>query len=121
MTTVTVDKTSKVDLPQAVLEKSQIKPGAQLVVLVREGKIVLVDPERFQRLIEKPGQEMLDQFRHSLARDPQAPFFGGLTLEEYAALSEEEEEVLWERLSAEAETELRHGKEIDIPAHFRPR
>lgn len=120
MTTVTVDKQGKVGLPEDVLKESHIQPGSQLVVLAHEGKIVLLDKERFRQQVEQPAQEVLAQFRRSIASAPQAPFLGGLTFEEYAALSEEEETALWERLSAEAEKELRHVKESDVPAHFRP-
>src|SRR5438105_377617 len=103
MTTVTVGSGGSIDLPREVLQESRIQPGARLVVFAREGKIVLLDADRFRERVEKPGQEMLAQFRHALSRDPAAPFFGGLTLEEYAALSDEAEQELWDRLTAEAE------------------
>jgi hypothetical protein len=119
MTTVTLGATGSIDLPEGVLEESRIHPGSQLVVLAQEGRIILVDRERFQQQIEKPLQEMLAQFRRSLARHPEMPFFGGLTFEEYAALSEDAEQELWDRLSAEAEGKVKSA-ERDIPPHFRP-
>jgi len=119
MTTVTLGATGSIDLPEGVLEESRIQPGSQLVVLAQEGGIVLLDRGRFQQQVEEPVEELLAQFRRSLARHPQRPFFGGLTFEEYAALSEEAEQELWDRLSAEAEGKIK-GAEHDIPPHFRP-
>lgn len=99
MTTVTVDKEGKVGLPEEILFRSHIQPGARLVALAHEGKIVLIDKERFWQRVEQPGQKIIVQFQRSLAQNPQASFFGGLTFEEYAALSGEEEQALWDRLS----------------------
>src|SRR5947209_18737155 len=119
MTTVTLDATGSIDLPEGVLKESRLQPGSQLVVLAQEGRILLVDRARFQQQVEEPVQEMVAQFRRSLARHPQRPFFGGLTFEEYAALPEDAEQELWDRLSAEAEGKVK-GTEQDIPPHFRP-
>jgi hypothetical protein len=119
MTTVTLAPTGSVDLPEEILKESRIQPGSQLVVLAREGRIVLLDAERFRQRVGEPAQKILAQFRRSLAREPQMPFLGGLTLEEYAALSGEAEQELWDRLTAEAEERVK-GAERDIPPHFRP-
>jgi bifunctional DNA-binding transcriptional regulator/antitoxin component of YhaV-PrlF toxin-antitoxin module len=119
MTTVTLNQAGSVELPEEILKESHIAPGSQLVVLAHEGKNVLLDRERFRERVEKPAQEMLAEFRRSLARDPQAPFFDGLTLEEYAALSDEDEQSLWDRLPTEAEAKVK-GVERNIPAHFHP-
>jgi hypothetical protein len=119
MTTVTVDPAGSIDLPEEILKESCISPGSQLVVLAHEGRIVLLEGERFRQRVEEPAQEMLARFRRSLTSDPRSPFFGGLSFEEYAALSEETEQVLWDRLTAEAERKVK-GAERDIPSHFRP-
>jgi bifunctional DNA-binding transcriptional regulator/antitoxin component of YhaV-PrlF toxin-antitoxin module len=119
MTTVTVDSAGSVDLPADTLKESRIGPGTRLLVLACEGKIFLLDAERFRERVEKPAQERLAQFRRMLAADPQMPFFGGLTLEEYGALSEEAEQELWDRLSSEAERQ-RKGVEHDFPSDVRP-
>jgi hypothetical protein len=102
MNKVTIDESGQIDLPRAILQESDIQPGAQLLVLTGEGTITLIDRERLQQLASGPMRQILTQLRRSLAGDPDAPFFGGLTFEEYAGLSEEEEQALWERLSAEA-------------------
>jgi bifunctional DNA-binding transcriptional regulator/antitoxin component of YhaV-PrlF toxin-antitoxin module len=119
MTTVTVDPRGSVDLPDEVLRESHIQPGTQLLVLAREGKIVLLDAERFRKRVEEPAQELLDRFRRMWANDPQMPFLDGLTVEEYAALSDEAEQELWDRLAAEAEQKMPRV-EHEIPPHFRP-
>jgi hypothetical protein len=64
-------------------------------------------------------EEMLARFRRSIEQRPQAPFFDGLTCEEYAALSDEDEQALWDRLTAEADKQV-DDAERDIPPHFRP-
>jgi len=117
--TVTVDSGGTVDLPAEVLQESGIQPGSPVVVLAREGRILLLDQERFRERVEKPVQEMLARFRRSMEQQPQAPFFDGLTDEEYAALSEEDEQALWDRLTAAADKQL-ESPERDIPPHFRP-
>jgi len=119
MVTVTVDESGQIDLPGAVLKESDIKPGTRLLVLTGEGRITLIDRERLQQLASGPMQQILAQLRRSLASDPEAPFFGGLTFEEYAALSEEEEQALWNRVSAEAHRKVK-VVEQEIPPHFRP-
>ena len=82
MVTVTVDESGQIDLPGAVLKESDIKPGTRLLVLTGEGRITLIDRERLQQLASGPMQQILAQLRRSLASDPGAPFFGGLTFEE---------------------------------------
>jgi hypothetical protein len=99
---VKVDGSGQIDLAVAILEASRIEPGSSLLVLTGEGRITLVDRERLRQQLSGPMQQLLAQLHRSLAHDPQEPFFGGLTFEEYAALSEEEEQALWDRLSAEA-------------------
>jgi AbrB family looped-hinge helix DNA binding protein len=119
MVTVTIDESGQIDLPSAILKESDIKPGTRLLVLTGEGRITLIDRERLQQFASGPMQQILTQLWRSLASDPEAPFFGGLTFEEYAALSEEEERSLWERLSAEAHQKV-NVVEQEIPPHFRP-
>src|SRR5262249_55078023 len=119
MTEVTVDAAGGIELPEEIRRGSGGQPGARLVVLAREGRIVLLGGERFWQRGGKPAQGVLEAFRLALARDPQMPFFGGLTLEEYGALSDEAEQALWDRLTMEAERKT-GGGERDIPSHFRP-
>jgi bifunctional DNA-binding transcriptional regulator/antitoxin component of YhaV-PrlF toxin-antitoxin module len=119
MATVTIDESGQIDLPEAILKESRIQPGSQLLILAGEGRITLIDKERLQQQLSGPMQQVLAQLQRSLTRDPQSPFFGGLTFEEYAALSEEEEQALWDRLSAEAHQEVKLVEQ-EIPPHFRP-
>lgn len=120
MTTVTVDKTGKVGLPKEVLLESRIEPGTELLVLVEAGKVVLLDRQNVRERMAAVDKHIKERLHRSLSSAPDAPFFGGLTLKEYLALSDSEENALWERLSAEAEKELQHVQEIDVPAHFVP-
>jgi bifunctional DNA-binding transcriptional regulator/antitoxin component of YhaV-PrlF toxin-antitoxin module len=117
--TITVDSTGSVGLPTEALQQSGIQPGSSVVVLAREGRIILLDRERFRDRIEKPMEEMLARLHRSIEQRPQAPFSDGLTYEEYAALSDEDEQALWDRLTAEAVKQVDNA-ERDIPPHFRP-
>ena len=118
--TVTVDPTGKVGLPDDVLQASHIQPGTELVVVAEVGKIILMD--RKQVLGERMkvvDRKLHARLRKALQTGGQTAFFAGLSLDEYLALSVEEENVLWERLSQEAEREVK-VIERDIPPHFRP-
>ena len=92
--------TGGIDLPAEAVQESSIQPGSPVVVLAREGRILLLEQERFRERVERPMQEMLARFRRSIEQQPQAPFFDGLTYAEYAALSEEDGQALWDRLTA---------------------
>ena len=119
MDTVMIDEAGQIDLPAAILEESHIQPGSPLLLLTGEGRITLVDKQRLRQQLSGPMQQILAHVQRCLASNPQAPFLGGLTLEEYAALSEEEEQALWDRLAAESYRQVT-PVEQDIPAHFRP-
>ena len=43
MTTVIVDPTGKVGLPEDILQASHIQPGTELIVIAEAGKITLMD------------------------------------------------------------------------------
>jgi bifunctional DNA-binding transcriptional regulator/antitoxin component of YhaV-PrlF toxin-antitoxin module len=118
--TVTVDPTGKVGLPAEVLQASHIHPGMELVVIAEVGKIILMD--RKQALSERMktvDRELRARLRKALKAGGQTSFFAGLSLDEYLALSVEEEKILWDSLSHEAEQEVK-VIERDIPPHFRP-
>ena len=118
--TVTVDPTGNVGLPADVLQASHIQPGMELVVIAEVGKIILMD--RKQALDERMktvDRELRARLRKALQAGGQTSFFAGLSLDEYLALSVEEEKILWDRLSHEAEQEVK-VLERDIPPHFRP-
>lgn len=119
MDTVKISKSGQVDLPAAILEESRIQPGSPLLLLTGEGTITLVDRERLRQRLSGPMQQILAHVQRSLACNPHEPCPGGLTLAEYAALSDEEEQSLWDRLAAEAHSKVK-PVEQDIPPHFRP-
>jgi hypothetical protein len=59
--------------------------------------------------------------RGGIAHSPHDEFLGGLTYEEYLALSEEEEEALWNRLFAEGEMDIEDFEEHEVkPAAYVP-
>ncbi|MBI1928039.1 AbrB/MazE/SpoVT family DNA-binding domain-containing protein [Candidatus Poribacteria bacterium] len=118
MNTVTVDSTGKVELPKEALEASAIQPGTELLVLVEAGKLVLLDRHQVRQRMAAVDQRIRERLHRSLLSHPDAPFFGGLTIKEYLALSDEEERALWERENREVEKELQHVPEMDVPAHF---
>jgi len=117
--TVMIEPGGAIDLPPEALRESGLRPGSAVVVLAQQGRIVLLDQERWRERAGKPMEELLAQFRDFLARNPQAPFFGGLSAEEYGTLTDEAEEELWARLTAEAEKQVKSA-EREIPPHFRP-
>jgi bifunctional DNA-binding transcriptional regulator/antitoxin component of YhaV-PrlF toxin-antitoxin module len=118
--TVTVDPTGKVGLPEDILRASCIQPGTELVVIAAAGKITLMDRQQVLReRMKTVDRKMRARLRQVLQEGGQASFFAGLSVDEYLALSEEEEKALWERLAQEAEREMQ-PVEQDIPPHFRP-
>jgi bifunctional DNA-binding transcriptional regulator/antitoxin component of YhaV-PrlF toxin-antitoxin module len=117
--TVVLQETGEVVLPRETLEASHITAGTELVVVARAGQILLLDREQIRRRVEEIGHQMQDALRTSLAREGKDAVFAGLSLDEYLALSDEEDKVLWDRLFKEAEQELKI-REQDIPADFVP-
>ena len=120
MTTVTVDENGKIGLPEEVLKQSHIKPGMELIVVADAGKITLLNRQQALReRMKKVDQEIRARLREALQAGGRESFFAGLNLDEYLALSEEEERALWDRLYQEAEAEV-EPVEQEIPSHFRP-
>ena len=119
MRTVVIQETGEVILPRETLEESRITVGTELVVVAHAGQILLLDREQVRRRIEEIGQQMQEALRTSLAREGNDAVFAGLSLDEYLALSDEEDNALWDRLFKEAEQELKI-REQDIPADFVP-
>jgi hypothetical protein len=52
--------------------------------------------------------------------EPDEQFIGGLTEEEYFALTEPERQALWDRLEADATRALARKKEIEVDSSYRP-
>src|SRR6266542_22331 len=119
MATVTISEAGQIGLPEDVLEESDLAPGSEVIVLKSKGRITLVSRERFEQLAEQPLQKWMAELERSLAEHPNEPFFAGLSFEEYAALSDEEDKALWDRLWKEAEREAKLV-ERDVPPHYRP-
>jgi hypothetical protein len=117
--TVIIQETGEVVPPRETLEESHIAAGTELVVVARAGQILLLDRDQIRRRVEEIGQQMQDALRTSLAREGKDAVFAGLSLDEYLALSDEEDKALWDRLFKEAEQELKI-REQDIPADFVP-
>ena len=117
--TVVIQETGEVVLPRETLEESHITAGTELIVVARAGQILLLDREQIRRRVEEIGQQMQDALRTSLAREGKDAVFAGLSLDAYLALSEDEDNALWDRLFKEAEKELK-TREQDIPADFVP-
>jgi len=117
--TVVIQETGEVVLPRETLEASHITAGTELVVVARAGQILLLDRRQIRHRIEEIGQQMQDALRSSLAHEGKDAVFAGLSLDEYLALSEEEDKALWDRLVKETEQELKI-REQNIPADFVP-
>ncbi len=119
MRTVVIRETGELVLPRETLEESQITAGTALVVIARAGQILLLDRAQVRRRVEKIGQGMQESLGKALEQAGKDAIFAGLSLDEYLALSEEEEIALWDRLFKEAEQELTI-REHDIPPDFVP-
>jgi len=117
--TVVIQEAGEVVLPRETLEESHITVGTELVVVAHAGQILLLDREQIRRRVEEIGQQMQEVSRTSLAHAGKDAVFAGLSLDEYLALSEEEDNALWDRLFKEAEQELKI-REQQIPAGFVP-
>jgi hypothetical protein len=119
MTTVIVDPTGKVGLPEDILQASHLQPGTEIIVIAEAGKITLMDRKQVLReRMKVVDHEMRSRLREALQMGGQEAF-AGLSLDEYLALSAEEDKALWDRLSQAAEREVK-VIEQDIPPHFRP-
>ncbi len=117
--TVVIRETGELVMPREALEDSHITAGTELVVMARAGQILLLDREQMRRRLEEIGQQMREGLRTSMKRASKDAVFAGLSLDEYLALSEEEDKALWDRLFKEAEQEMKI-REQDIPAGFVP-
>jgi bifunctional DNA-binding transcriptional regulator/antitoxin component of YhaV-PrlF toxin-antitoxin module len=119
MRTVVIRETGELVLPRETLEESQITAGTALVIIARAGQILLLDRAQVRRRVEEIGQEMQVSLGKALRQAGKDTIFAGLSLDEYLALSEEEEIALWDQLFKEAEQELTI-REHDIPPDFVP-
>jgi bifunctional DNA-binding transcriptional regulator/antitoxin component of YhaV-PrlF toxin-antitoxin module len=119
MRTVVIRETGELVLPRETLEESQITAGTALVIIARAGQILLLDRAQVRRRVEEIGQEMQVSLGKALRQVGKDAIFAGLSLDEYLALSEEEEIALWDQLFKEAEQELTI-REHDIPPDFVP-
>src|SRR5262249_40207744 len=99
MRTVVIRETGELALSREILEESQITAGTALVVIAREGQILLLDRVQVHRRVEEVGQEMQASLSKALGQVGKGAIFAGLSLEEYLGLSEAEEVVLWDRFA----------------------
>ena len=90
-----------------------------MVIIARAGQILLLDRAQVRRRVEEIGQGMQESLGQVLGQVGKDTIFAGLSLDEYLALSEEEEIALWDQLFKEAEQEL-IIREHDIPPDFVP-
>lgn len=108
---------STVQIPQRVRQVARVlrffsrEELAQLVSLVPE--LQTVKPAELPGAIEHVRQAMLS-LRGGIPLSLQEEFIGGLTYEQYFALSEEEEDAFWEHIFAEGETDLPELEEHDV-------
>jgi bifunctional DNA-binding transcriptional regulator/antitoxin component of YhaV-PrlF toxin-antitoxin module len=119
MRTVVIRETGELVLPRETLEESQITAGTALVAIARAGQILLLDRAQVRRRVEEIEQGMQGSLGKALEQVGTDAILAGLSLDEYLALSEEEEIALWDRLFKEAEQELTI-REHDIPPDFVP-
>jgi hypothetical protein len=113
--TVVIRETGELVLPRETLEESDITAGTELVVMARAGQILSLDLAQVHRRLEEIGRQIQEGLRTSLACVGRDAVFAGLSLDEYLALSDDAEKILWDGLFKEAEQELKL-REQDIPS-----
>lgn len=106
-----------VQIPQRVRQVARMlhffsrEELAQLVSLVPD--LQTVKPAELPLAIEHVRQAVL-ALRGGVPPSLDEEFIGGLTYKQYLALSEEEEDALWERIFAEGEIDLTDMEEHDV-------
>ena len=93
--------------------RSELTQLVELVPALRK-----VQPEVEEALVTHFRQLGLEQ-RGGRPASPDDPFIGGLTYAEYFALSESEQDALWDRLFTEAALDMESMPEVDIAPHAR--
>ena len=104
-----------------ILQRFSREELAQLIVLVPDLKEVepagIPEGETAVTYFRRLATEM----RGDIAPSPHDQFIEGLTYEQYFALSEEEEEALWDRLFAEGDMDIEDFEEHEVkPAAYIP-
>jgi hypothetical protein len=104
-----------------ILQRFSRKELAQLIALVPDLEEVkpagIPEAETAAAYFRRLATEM----RGGIAPSPHDQFIEELTYEQYLALSEEEEEALWDRLFAEGEMDIEDFEEHEVkPAAYVP-
>ncbi len=91
--------------------QEELRQLVQVVPALRE-----VWPEAEDALVAHFRRLGLEQ-REGQPASPDDPFIGGLTYAEFFALSEAEQDALWERLFAETAVDMESMPEVDVVPH----
>jgi hypothetical protein len=106
---LSVDADGKITLSKQLLEQIGVTTESEFLVKEVSGTIVLIPMVHWKPLVESFKQKIENRFKEAGIKGDE-PFFASLTVDEYAALSEEEEKALWEKLYAEASRKVKASR-----------
>jgi bifunctional DNA-binding transcriptional regulator/antitoxin component of YhaV-PrlF toxin-antitoxin module len=115
---LSVDADGKIALPKPFLERIGMQTGSEFLVKEVSGTIILIPMVHWAPLVEAFKEKIENRLKESGIKGDE-PFFASLTVDEYAALSEEEEEALWEKLYGEASRKVKY-EEVEVGTDFIP-
>ena len=111
MMTEEIEYSISVERVARIIREMSAEEKRYLVYLVPE--LREVEPLEPPKPSLRPSEEFLEQLRQEILEarggvppSDEDPFIGGLTVGEYLALSDEEQEELWDELYAKASAEL---------------
>jgi len=115
---LSVDADGKITLPKQLFEQIGMTTESEFLVKEVLGTIVLIPMVHWKPLAESFKQKIENRIKESGIKGDE-PFFASLTVDEYAALSEEEEKSLWEKLYVEASRKVKY-EEVEVGEDFIP-
>ena len=111
-------------IEERLLREAQL--GGRLQVLVAEGEIRIlpaapeaprlpygIGEEEAQAVLRAAREEVMTLYGGQVPPEDQ-PYFGGLTWQEYRALSDEQRRALWDRVYAKFDVEIEDVEERDV-------
>ncbi len=111
-------------IEERLLREAQL--GGRLQVIVEKGEIRIlpaapeaprlpygVGTEEAQRVLREVREEVIALYGEQVPPNEQ-PYFGGLTWQEYRALSDEQRRALWDRVYAQFDVDIEAVEERDV-------
>ncbi|MFQ6043751.1 MAG: hypothetical protein ACE5PV_23095 [Candidatus Poribacteria bacterium] len=105
-------------IPPEIAASVGIAPKTEYIVYQHDGRILMISRDRLLPLLDSMTDAMIEKMEAAGGFSDDATFLFGLTVEEYFALSEEEEAALWEKRYKEESERVNDEPEIDVPSYF---